>query len=83
MRQMSCALCSRAVALLLPGDPTAPSCLPCCSTAPACLQPGSRLEFVINDGGSDWDKPGHGASNYVAVEPGTYRVKNGKLTRLA
>ena len=54
------------------------------STAfPARLQPGSRLEFVINDGGSDWDKPGHGASNYVAVEPGTYRVKNGKLTRLA
>ena len=50
---------------------------------PACLQPGSRLEFVINDGGSDWDKPGHGASNYVAEEPGTYRVKSGKLTRLA
>ncbi len=23
----------------------------------ACLQPGRRMEFVINDGGNDWDKP--------------------------
>jgi hypothetical protein len=43
------------------------------------------MEFVINNGGSDWDKPnpyGGGNSNYVITEPGTYRVKNGKLTRL-
>ncbi|KAI3434948.1 hypothetical protein D9Q98_003002 [Chlorella vulgaris] len=47
--------------------------------------PGRRMEFVINNGGSDWDKPnpyGGGNSNYVITEPGTYRVKNGKLTRL-
>ncbi|PSC76785.1 type I [Micractinium conductrix] len=44
--------------------------------------PGRRMEFVINDGKSDWDKP-QGKDNYVVEEPGTYRVKNGKLTRLA
>ena len=82
-------------------------------------QPASRLEFVINDGGSDWvsivrvvlrgaasasavskcarrnmpppphvqDKPAGGAeggaANYIVTAPGTYRLKNGKLTQLA
>jgi hypothetical protein len=39
---------------------------------------------VINDGGSDWDKPqGSSRQNYSIEEPGTYRVKNGKVSRLA
>lgn len=44
------------------------------------------MEFVINDGGSDWDKPNPydgGRSNYVVDAPGTYRLKNGKVARLA
>lgn len=49
--------------------------------------PGRRLEFVINDGGNDWDKPspwgGSKLSNYVVEEPGVYRLRNGKVTRLA
>lgn len=49
--------------------------------------PGQRMEFVINDGGNDWDKPnpweGGGKGNYVIDSPGTYRIKNGKVTRLA
>lgn len=31
-----------------------------CAVPPPCpstLQPGNRVEFVINDGGSDWDSP--------------------------
>ncbi|EFN57161.1 hypothetical protein CHLNCDRAFT_143524 [Chlorella variabilis] len=48
---------------------------------------GRRMEFVINNGGSDWDKPNpygsSGSSNYVITEPGTYRIKNGKVGRLA
>ena len=32
-------------------------------------QPGRRMEFVINDGKSDWDKP-QGKDNYVVEEPG-------------
>jgi hypothetical protein len=43
------------------------------------------MEFVINNGGSDWDKPnpyGGSSSNYVVTEPGTYRVKNGKVAKL-
>ena len=50
-------------------------------------QQGRRMEFVINNGGSDWDKPNpygsSGSSNYVITEPGTYRIKNGKVGRLA
>lgn len=40
---------------------------------------------MINDGGADWDKPNpyEAKSNYTVTEPGTYRVKNGKVTRLA
>ncbi|KAL4418802.1 hypothetical protein ABPG77_010211 [Micractinium sp. CCAP 211/92] len=49
--------------------------------------PGRRLEFVVNDGGNDWDKPspwgGSKLSNYVVEEPGVYRLRNGKVTRLA
>lgn len=44
---------------------------------------GRSLEFVINDGGSDWDKPWKGGANYVVKEPGTYRLKNGKVIKLA
>lgn len=50
-------------------------------------QPARRLEFVINDGASGWDKPNpwdnNGKANYVIDSPGTYRVKNGRVTRLA
>lgn len=41
----------------------------------------------MNDGGNDWDKPspwgGSKLSNYVVEEPGVYRLRNGKVTRLA
>jgi hypothetical protein len=47
-----------------------------------CPQPGRKAEFVINDGGKDWDKPASGG-NYQVTEPGTYRIKNGKVTKLS
>ena len=64
-------------------SPPRPAC-PAPYAGVACvLQPASRLEFVINDGGSDWDKPAGAEGNYVVTAPGTYRLKNGKLTQLA
>lgn len=49
--------------------------------------PGYRLEFVINDGGADWDSPNPWGEegrpkNYVADGPGIWRLKNGKLNKL-
>lgn len=69
----------------LPLSPACSSCEP--RVPPPRPQPGRRLEFVVNDGGNDWDKPspwaGSKLSNYVVEEPGTYRLRNGKVTRLA
>lgn len=71
------------------GLPLAPPSLPAGElvSIPRTPQPGRRLEFVINDGGNDWDKPspwgGSKLSNYVVEEPGVYRLRNGKVTRLA
>ena len=46
-----------------------------------------RLEFVINNGGDDWDTPdpyGTGAEkNYIIQGSGTYRLKSGKVHKLA
>ena len=45
---------------------------------------GTRLEFVLNDGSGQWDTPdpyGAGqAKNYHINTPGTYKLKDGKLT---
>lgn len=46
--------------------------------------PAKRLEFVFNNGDNDWDSPGRyqdGPKNYEAKEPGTYRVKSGRMER--
>eukprot|EP00775_Hariotina_reticulata_P009256 gene9256-9422_t len=40
------------------------------------------LEFVVNDGGSNWDKPAAGG-NYTITAPGTYTLRHGSLSRLA
>lgn len=46
-----------------------------------------RLEFVISNGDHDWDTPdpygSGGQKNYVVEGPGTFRLKSGKLQRLA
>lgn len=39
------------------------------------------LEFVVTDGGSQWDKPAKGG-NYTITAPGTYTVRHGTLTAL-
>ncbi|KAF6259195.1 sucrose-6F-phosphate phosphohydrolase-domain-containing protein [Scenedesmus sp. NREL 46B-D3] len=44
------------------------------ATAPA-------VEFVVTDGGSQWDKPPQGG-NYVITVPGTYTLTNGSLSQL-
>ncbi|KAK9836988.1 hypothetical protein WJX81_004476 [Elliptochloris bilobata] len=46
---------------------------------------GRRLEFVVNNGGHDWDTPdpyGSGRKNYVIDAPGRYRLKSGRIARL-
>lgn len=48
---------------------------------------GNRLEFVLNNGGGQWDTPNpYGAdqahNNYVIDAPGTYRLQAGKLGKL-
>jgi hypothetical protein len=35
---------------------------------------GSRMEFCVNNGGSEWDAP---PGNYNISEPGEYEVSNG------
>jgi hypothetical protein len=39
------------------------------------------VEFVITDGNGDWDKPPTG-DNYCIQEPGSYRLKDGVLSKL-
>jgi hypothetical protein len=39
-------------------------------------------EFVLNNGGADWDHPGGGSGNYKVEQPGRYRLQAGKLERL-
>ena len=51
------------------------------------MQNANYLEFVLNDGQSDWDHPSpygedSGQKNYVASSPGIWRLKNGKLSKL-
>ena len=46
-----------------------------------------KLEFVVTNGDKEWDQPNpYGEpgkpKNYVIEQPGTYRLKSGKLTRL-
>lgn len=41
-----------------------------------------RVEFVANNGGDNWDKPGDGSEHYVIDEPGIYCVKLGKVERM-
>mmetsp|Transcript_4114 Transcript_4114/g.10503 ORF Transcript_4114/g.10503 Transcript_4114/m.10503 type:complete len:165 (+) Transcript_4114:198-692(+) len=41
----------------------------------------SNLEFVLNDGGSEWDKPSYDA-NYFIGSPGSYILKKGKLEKV-
>eukprot|EP00951_Prasinocladus_malaysianus_P048088 scaffold654478_cov61-Prasinocladus_malaysianus.AAC.1 len=47
--------------------------------------PGSQAEFVINNGGNDWDKPDpykeNGPKNYSITSPGTYLLSSGKLRK--
>jgi hypothetical protein len=49
----------------------------------ATLDTAERIEFVLNNGGNDWDSPAFsGAQNYVIDGPGTWHLKSGKLQRL-
>jgi len=41
----------------------------------------SNLEFVLNDGEYEWDKPSFDA-NYFIGSPGSYILKNGKLEKV-
>ena len=41
----------------------------------------SSLEFVLNDGEYEWDKPSYDA-NYFVGSPGSYILKNGKLDKV-
>ncbi len=41
----------------------------------------SNLEFVLNDGGEEWDKPSYDA-NYFIGSPGSYILKKGKLEKV-
>lgn len=44
-----------------------------------------RIEFVLNNGGNDWDTPdpyGGGKKNYVVDRPGVYQLKAGRLHKL-
>ena len=87
-------LCRRAFCSLAPAwvhaiNSTFTCCAVLCGAVRRCaVQSGNRLEFVINNGGSDWDKPNpygsdKGPQNYVIDSPGTYRVKSGRVTRLS
>jgi hypothetical protein len=55
--------------------------------APPAAQEGSRLEFVLTNGEGKFDTPnpyGEAAlpPNYVIPEPGTWRLKSGRLERV-
>ena len=39
------------------------------------------LEFVLNDGEYEWDKPSYDA-NYFVGSPGSYILKSGKLEKV-
>ncbi len=41
----------------------------------------SNLEFVLNNGDSEWDKPSY-ESNYFIGSPGSYILKKGKLEKI-
>ena len=41
----------------------------------------SNLEFVLNDGDCEWDKPSYEA-NYFIGSPGSYILKKGKLEKV-
>ena len=44
---------------------------------------GHSLEFVLTNGDNKWDTPyGGGGKNYVANEPGVWRLKSGRVVRL-
>lgn len=46
-----------------------------------CLPAASRVEFVINNGSDEWDKP-FGVDNYVVEGPGLYCIRNGAVEKL-
>ena len=41
----------------------------------------TNLEFVLNDGDAEWDKPAYDA-NYFIGSPGSYILKKGKLEKV-
>jgi len=47
---------------------------------------GRSVEFVMNNGDNDWDSPGRFSDkpkNYEVLSPGSYRLKSGKLEKVA
>ena len=44
---------------------------------------GHSVEFVLTNGENDWDTPyGGNPKNYKIKEPGIWRLKSGKLSRM-
>jgi hypothetical protein len=41
--------------------------------------PGSRIEFVLNNGKGEWDSP---PGNYKIDGPGKYRLEHGHVQRI-
>lgn len=47
---------------------------------------GRSVEFVMNNGDNDWDSPSRFSDkpkNYEVLSPGSYRLKSGKLEKVA
>jgi hypothetical protein len=48
---------------------------------------GNSVEFVLNNGANDWDTPNpynmkDRPNNYAAKQPGSYRLRSGRLEKL-